>query len=327
MKKEKFISALIAIVLTAIIAVCLTMLSIEFLELYGRAIFVATPFVCGAVCVLIYNRKGDKKIGESLSVSLLGGWMTLLLFLLLGLEGLICLVVAMPIIVPLFAVGGLIGIIISRICRKKESALIASVLLIGLVPILMGFEATQSDRSTLRSVQTRVIINATPESVWKEVIAFSPIPTPQEWFFRLGIAYPTDAKIEGHGVGAIRYCNFSTGAFVEPITHWEEPSRLAFDVSEQPKPMIEISPYGTINPPHLNWAIQSERGEFRLNHLDDGRVELVGTTWYRVKMEPEAYWGWIADEIIHRIHLRVLNHIRQTVESSHSQSQHVTAQR
>jgi hypothetical protein len=68
------------------------------------------------------------------------------------------------------------------------------------------------------------------QDVWREVIAFSPIPEPQEFMFRLGVAYPMNAKITGEGVGAIRYCNFSTGSFVEPITHWEEHKRLAFDV-------------------------------------------------------------------------------------------------
>jgi len=41
-----------------------------------------------------------------------------------------------------------------------------------------------------------------------------------EPLFRLGFASPQYARIEGTGVGAIRYCVFSTGPFVEPITAW-----------------------------------------------------------------------------------------------------------
>lgn len=325
MNKEKWISALVAIAITATAAISLAMLSIEFFDLYGSGIFLVTPFVCGAVCVLIYNRKGEKRFGESLSVALIGGCLTLLGFLALGLEGLICLAMAAPIVIPLFIVGGILGFAVSIIFRRKEISGIASLLLIAFVPLLMGFESRQSNTSPLRSVQTRVVIESTPEEVWREVIAFSPIPDPTEWLFRVGIAYPTDARIEGEGVGAIRYCNFSTGSFVEPITHWEENVRLAFDVVEQPEPMIEISPYPGIHPPHLDWAIQSERGEFKINDLGDGRVQLIGTTWYRIKMEPEPYWGWLTDKMIQVIHQRVLNHIKQTTESGANKSAHATA--
>lgn len=316
MNKEKWIAALIAVAVTASVTIALTLLSTDFFAVYGLSIFLATPFACGAVCVLIYNRKGNKERCESLSVAFLGGCIALLGFLLIGLEGLICLGMAAPVVLPLFLVGGLFGFTVSTRIRRKAVSDITSLLLISFIPFLMGFESRQQNNSSpARSVQTRVVIEATPEQVWKEVLAFSPIPAPKELLFRAGIAYPTDARIEGEGVGAIRYCNFSTGSFVEPITHWEENRRLAFDVIEQPQPMIEISPYTRIHPPHLDWAIQSERGEFLIRDLGDGKVELIGTTWYRIAMQPEPYWGWLTDKLIHKIHLRVLNHIKHTVES------------
>jgi hypothetical protein len=79
--------------------------------------------------------------------------------------------------------------------------------------------------------------------------------------------------------------------------------------------MTEISPYTGIHPPHLDWAVQSERGEFMIIELGDGRMELMGTTWYRMRMAPATYWGWLTDKLIQMIHLRVLNHIKQTTEA------------
>ena len=66
----------------------------------------------------------------------------------------------------------------------------------------------------------------------------------------------------GSGVGAERHCIFTTGEFVEPITTWDEPRQLAFNVREQPDPMIELTPYRHIHPPHLDLAFRSVRGEF-----------------------------------------------------------------
>ncbi|MFG0250855.1 MAG: hypothetical protein ACF8OB_18360, partial [Phycisphaeraceae bacterium JB051] len=113
-----------------------------------------------------------------------------------------------------------------------------------------------------------------------------------------------------------RYCNFSTGSFVEPITVWRENDLLAFDVSEQPIPMTEMTPYTGIHPPHLDWAFISHQGQFKLNQLEGGKVQLVGTTWFHTEIGPEFYWGSICQELIHIIHLRVLNHIKTSVENN-----------
>jgi hypothetical protein len=51
--------------------------------------------------------------------------------------------------------------------------------------------------------------------------------------------------------GAVRHCNFTTGSFVEPITVWDEPRLLKFEVVEQPAPMKELS-FWDIDAPHLH---------------------------------------------------------------------------
>ena len=77
--------------------------------------------------------------------------------------------------------------------------------------------------------------------------------------------------------------------------------------------MRELSPFD-IHPPHLDWAMMSERGEFRLESLADGRPRLTGNTWYSLEMFPYAYWSVWTDAIIHSIHNRVLEHIKAEAE-------------
>ncbi len=132
--------------------------------------------------------------------------------------------------------------------------------------------------------------------------------------FRAGIAYPIRAEIIGSGVGAERHCVFSTGAFVEPIQVWDEPRRLKFSVTENPPPMQEWTPYTHIDPPHLHGFLMSNGGQFLLTPLPNGGTRLEGTTWYQHGLWPAAYWRVWSDEIIHRIHLRVLTHIRDEAE-------------
>ncbi|GDY12422.1 hypothetical protein LBMAG53_13000 [Planctomycetota bacterium] len=43
-------------------------------------------------------------------------------------------------------------------------------------------------------------------------------------------------------------------------------------------------------------------------------MRLEGRTWYSVEVHPQWYWRLWSDVIIHRIHRRVLDHIKQLAE-------------
>jgi len=165
-------------------------------------------------------------------------------------------------------------------------------------------------------VRSSIEVNAPPEKVWQQVVAFSEISPPKEWMFRAGIAYPIRAEILGTGPGAERHCIFSTGAFVEPIQVWDEPHKLKFSVTSNPSPLEEWTPYSHIDPPHLHGFLVSNGGQFLLTPLPNGKTRLEGTTWYRHSLWPSPYWRLWSDAIIHRIHLRVLKHIRDEAEKN-----------
>lgn len=78
--------------------------------------------------------------------------------------------------------------------------------------------------------------------------------------------------------------------------------------------MEEWSPYRDIHPPHLDGYFRSVRGEFRFVDLPDGRTRLEGSTWYELDIAPTFYWSLITDSVIHRIHLRVLEHVKRETE-------------
>ena len=124
------------------------------------------------------------------------------------------------------------------------------------------------------------------------MIAFPEIETAPKGIFRLGIAYPISAWIVGEGVGAVRYCTFSTGDFVEP----DGPYQLAFHTTENPLPMKEISIHNDLHVPHLDGHLVAQKGQFRLIEKDD-KVHLEGTTWYDPRISPGLYWGTISNYI------------------------------
>jgi hypothetical protein len=182
----------------------------------------------------------------------------------------------------------------------------------------MTLERVGDAKSPIYAVRTSVVVDAPRERVWRNLIAFSELPAPKESLFKTGIAYPIRAEIKGSGVGAVRHCVFSTGAFVEPIKVWDEPELLKFDVASQPPVMNEWSLYQRIDPPHLEHYLVSREGQFLLTPLSDGRTLLEGTTWYENRMWPGQYWRLWSDFIIHQIHHRVLVHIKDLSEKDYA---------
>ncbi len=79
--------------------------------------------------------------------------------------------------------------------------------------------------------------------------------------------------------------------------------------------MTELSPFANLTPHHLHGYFISKQGQFRLIPQPGGHTLLEGTTWYQHGLWPASYWRWWSDAIIHRIHLRVLNHIRALSEN------------
>ncbi|MDQ3518627.1 MAG: hypothetical protein M3466_09500 [Gemmatimonadota bacterium] len=65
---------------------------------------------------------------------------------------------------------------------------------------------------------------------------------------------------------------------------------------------------------HLDDYFRSRRGEFRLVPLANGGTRLEGSTWYEMRIFPEAYWVLFADLFVSRIHERVLEHIKIVTE-------------
>ena len=265
---------------------------------YGLTLFLIAPFAMGALASMILRPPTARR---AIAIGVYAALAGCSFLLLLGMEGIICILMALPLAIPLAALGAWL---VHKTTRSAG--------LLLLIPPSLLFDATAAP--PLYQVHTAIEIAASPEQVWKHVVTFSELPEPHEWYFRGGLAYPIRARIEGDGPGAVRRCEFSTGPFVEPIEVWNEPRQLSFRVTENPAPMHEWSPYAHVLPKHLHGYLVSEHGQFLLTPLSGNRTLLEGTTWYRHGLWPAPYWRLWSDAIIHRIHLRVLRHIKTLSE-------------
>jgi Polyketide cyclase / dehydrase and lipid transport len=273
---------------------------------YGWTIFIVLPVMLGGLSTWVLRP-------SSTSAAAMFGAMTVSIctfaLLFVHIEGLICILMCLPIV----ACFGILGAVLVHVllCAKAPARTTSVFVLLPLATFAYDVKA----HPRIFAVHSSIEVAATPDQVWKHVVAFSPLTEPAEWYFRAGVAYPQRARIVGSGPGATRYCEFSTGTFVEPIEVWDRPHLLHFRVDHTPAPLHELSPYGTIEPKHLHGYLISKQGEFRLMLLANGHTLLEGTTWYQHGLWPAEYWRWWSDAIIHRIHMRVLNHVRTLAEA------------
>jgi uncharacterized membrane protein YhaH (DUF805 family) len=277
---------------------------------YSTGLFLGVPFTIGYISSYIYNYRHERPAGQSIVLAMGSVTIAAGALVIFALEGVLCIAMAWPIALAVAFPGAVLGR--SMATRHGQVSSGAGIALI--VPLLVGVEPRVAPPT--HEALTVVDIAAPPAVVWNHVVTFPDLAPPTELLFRAGVAAPTRARIEGSGVGAIRYCDFTTGSFVEPITAWDENRLLAFDITAQAPPMNEVTPYRDVHPPHLDGYFRATHGEFRLIPLPGGRTRLEGRTRYVVDMFPQPYWTVPARAIVTAIHTRVLHHIQTLAEEA-----------
>ncbi|HXN23627.1 MAG TPA: hypothetical protein VOA41_12875 [Candidatus Dormibacteraeota bacterium] len=309
-------SAAMSLAITLPFGLVFTVFGASILQEYGWGLFVALPFSLGLASTIIYGYGQPRSYGSCVLVACFSTIFLGCALLAVAVEGIVCLVMAGPLALALSLMGGSIGywILRARWYERRAPAVLSLVLF--LVPAIQFIDRAAAFEPPVFAVRTALEIQAPPEAVWREVVASTEIAAPTELLFRAGIAYPVRAEIHGRGPGAVRLCIFSTGPFVEPIEIWDAPRQLKFSVTSNPVPMQEWTPHSHIEPPHLHGFLVSSGGQFFLTPRAGGGTLLEGTTWYRHSLWPAAYWRLWSDAIIHRIHLRVLRHIKHRTEKT-----------
>ena len=289
-------------------------ISLGLLRAYGIALFVGAPFLAGlASAKALAELTPGRGWGWSLMAAATASLLSMAVMVAFALEGAVCILMASPLVLILALLGAIVGHAAFNRAHPARSFGVYVVLF----PIL-GLVDAGSPGPPTRVVESVVVVDAPPELVWNQVVAFPELPATTEWVFRAGVANPLRAEIEGRGVGAVRRCEFSTGAFVEPITVWDPGRELSFSVARQPDVLRELTLYPGPRPPHLDDYLRCTRGQFLLEALPGGRTRLTGRTWYQLRMGPQAYWGLWSDAFIHRIHMRVLRHVSALSERTHA---------
>lgn len=240
-------------------------------------------------------------------------WPTLLatgIAMALGWEGMICFVMALPLLLGSASLGGLTA--------PRQAPPSQHFVLAGLAPIvLMALEGRTTPTAEYATVRTTIDIAAPPPAVWRQIVSVPPI-APSELddalFLRLGFPRPVSAIVEGHGPGAIRQARFEGGVlFLETVTEWTEPTVLSFRIAAQTDsiPPTTLDPHVTIGGPFFDVLT----GTYRLEPLPGDSTRLHLESELRLSTRFNWYAGPWARAIMASIQKAILRVERTRAES------------
>lgn len=288
--------------------------SIELLEFVSLAMIVGTPVAVGVVTLCF----GTQEQVANRKFRLYGPWLSILgwsaVSMALAWETLICVVMLLPVYLPLATAGGLIGAYVrANFCNKTNLGVTAC---FAVFPLLFGLAEFTVDSPTARqTVSTQIRITAPIEVVWEVLPIIEDIKAhelPWTLSYALGIPKPTSAETEDFRVGGTRRIAWERGVqFDEKITEIVEYRRFAYDVLADKRSM-KIAGLDT----HVvvgGEYFEVDSGEYILQP-DGNDTVLILATSYRITSNLNWYGSLWADFVLDDFHHSVLTMIRDRIE-------------
>jgi len=131
---------------------------------------------------------------------------------LLNWEGVICVVLALPIALFFSSIGGLIAHLAARYRRKLNRGTLAG---IAMLPVLIAPLEMQAPRPRqIRTADTEIEIPATTQTVWNNIERVRTIglwDLKPAWTRVIGFPRPIAATLSYEGVGGVRHASFEHG--------------------------------------------------------------------------------------------------------------------
>jgi hypothetical protein len=261
--------------------------------------FIIIPVLMGIIGAWFW-RKSDLSGRAIMGKSFLNGCLAIFLSSIFLGEGIICLIIVSPLLFVSIIVGALIG---RAMFREMNNRINSSIIGILLTVILTDY---LSEHHYENMVSDTIVVNAPPEKIWKNVVAFKRIKEKNKyWLFKAGLPSPVESTVEGYYLGSKRKCIFSNGyTFDEKIVAYDENKNLTFAITNQPRD------------PEIMGHIDLEQGQFLLKDNGDGTTTLVGNSWYRLYVFPTWYYDTWAQSIVRNVHIRVMEHIKELSEAN-----------
>ena len=240
----------------------------------GSVLFLLVPVVAAFSAALIAPTNERAVAGAMLAVIA-----SLIVLVATGKEGLLCAVLAFPIIALGVAIGFLLGGVVRRWLLDDEStkATMGILLLIGPMLVFAGdrIERPLFRHSRTEVIETSITLRSSPERTWDQILTVDNVQASKPALMYIGLPIPERCTLQGKGVGAKRTCYFNSGYIEETIIGWGPPYYMGLRIDRT-------------HMPGRHW-LGFENAEYRINSRGN-ITTLKRTTTISSDLRPSWYW-------------------------------------
>lgn len=283
-----------------------------FLDLvyYGWALFILLPIVLGISIGAMPKPRN----------SLIGAIIAAVLFLLAlyvpGLSGLICIVMTLPIVVPLIFAG----YVLTHLFRRYDEIKGSDKLPVLLLPLILFVIAGPAERyygpdpEVVREVRTDKILPYRPELVYDAIKSVDTLDAEKPFLMTLDLPVPVKCILEDEGVGGIRTCffksgrlsyrDFGSGTITERITQLERGKILK----------MKVLSYNLVGRKWLGF----KDAIYTFDAVGDSACRITRITTYTSVLAPRAYWEPLEKLGIRQEHAYVFNNLAKDLKRKYA---------
>jgi hypothetical protein len=249
---------------------------------YSWVLFILLPIVLGISLGAMPNKKYI--LWGAISTTVI----VLICLVIPGLSGLLCIVMTLPIIVPVIFLGYVISHLGKRYRQIKDTNRL-SVLILPLIPFLIAAPTEhflKKDKEAIIEVKTEQVFNFTPEEVYDAIKSVDTLDADKTFLMNFDLPIPTKCILEKEEVGGLRTCyfkggklsnaDFGGGTIVEKITELERGKVLKMDVID----------YNLIGRKWLGF----KEAIYYFDKVGDNSCKLTRITTYSSVLTPRIYW-------------------------------------
>ena len=272
------------------------------------------PVCLGAITVYFASDSAR----SSWAYRILMPWATaslcLLLAMITGLEGTICLIMTIPIYIPLASLGGILaGIFFSVVDSNRMNSFALGALLF--MPfIVSGIEERYPLEDLTKQVNTSIVIDNSQAVVWGQITRIPKITEPQNsFFYTMGFPRPVEATLSHEGIGGIREAKFEKGLmFLETITEWDNEKKLTFTIKSEPAntPLTTLDSHVVVGGRYFDTLL----GEYEIEKINEKQVRLHLFSRYRLSTRFNFYAEIWSDFLMRDIQENILRVIKSRSE-------------
>ena len=262
----------------------------------GYTFFIVVPLCIG------YSLGIKLDWGISLVIAVMIG-LTLFFFLLLtaGFEGLVCVIMLLPIFIPVVLIGILIGYNLRKRSLKTDKKNIIKISLYPLIVLLFsgGIEHFFSNKFENAKIESTIYLPYEASTVYDFIKSVDTLAGKRSLLMNLGLSVPQKCVLEKEEVGAKRTCYFENGTIEEKVT----------DIKRGEYIKMKVTNYEL---PGFKW-LKFDDAIYLFDQKGDS-TKLTRITTYQSQLKPRIYWEFWERQAIEAQHEYVLNDLKRRLE-------------